>query len=176
MRDVSLLYLLTAIITLATVYLLIRVLVALRLSSKLRGQRLVTCPETEKAARVRIAAGHAAMDALVGRRRLRLSDCSRWPERRNCEQDCLSQIEAAPEDCLVWNIVSRWSPYHYKKKCHKPFKQMNHIDHRPALMNVDLKTVEWDEIVAEKLPEVLASHWPVRWNCHIAQTFWREHP
>src|SRR5215471_17574448 len=137
MQEVSPVYLLAVIIMLPTVYLLLRALVALRLFSKFRGQRLVTCPETEKAARVRIAAGHAAMDALVGRRRLRLSDCSRWPERRNCEQDCLSQIEAAPEDCLVWNIVSRWYEAQSCVYCHKPFKQMKHIDHRPALMNVD---------------------------------------
>ena len=28
----------------------------------------------------------------------------------------------------------------------------------------------------EKLQEVLATHWPVCWNCHVAETFRREHP
>jgi len=31
-------------------------------------------------------------------------------------------------------------------------------------------------IPAEKLQEVLRTDWPVCWNCHVAETFRREHP
>jgi hypothetical protein len=36
--------------------------------------------------------------------------------------------------------------------------------------------VQWSEIPAEKLQEVMRTHQPVCWNCHIAETFRREHP
>ena len=37
-------------------------------------------------------------------------------------------------------------------------------------------TVEWSDFRPEALPEVLATHWPVCWDCHIAETFRRKYP
>jgi hypothetical protein len=31
-------------------------------------------------------------------------------------------------------------------------------------------------VAAENLPEIFATHLPMCWSCHIAQTFRREHP
>jgi hypothetical protein len=45
-----------------------------------------------------------------------------------------------------------------------------------ALVDKDLKTVQWNDIPADKLQQVLSTHWPVCWNCHIAESFRREHP
>jgi hypothetical protein len=73
-----------------------------------RGKRLITCPETLKKEAVDLAAGKAALWAFASEPTLRLDQCSRWPERHDCGQECLSQIEADPEKCLVWNIVSNW--------------------------------------------------------------------
>src|SRR5689334_22489120 len=66
-----------------------------------RGQRLITCPENSRPAGVRVNAGQAATTALTGPAVLRLSSCTRWPEKAGCGQWCLSQIAAAPVDCLV---------------------------------------------------------------------------
>src|SRR6516164_10709549 len=89
-----------------------------------RGQRLVTCPETLKPAAVHVNAVGAAKRAAMGNDQIRLDQCSQWPERQNCGQECLSQVEADPEACLVWNIVSEW----YKGKscgyCQKPFVEL----------------------------------------------------
>jgi hypothetical protein len=167
---------LLSIVSLAAVYVLLRIVVALDEYLKVRGKMLVTCPETKKAAAVEVAAGRAATQALVGTPHLRLRECSRWPERRNCGQQCLSQIEAAPEECLVWNIVGRWYEDKTCVYCHKPFGHLEWHDHRPALMNADHKTVQWHQVAVEKLPEVLTTHWPVCWKCHVAETFRREHP
>lgn len=166
-----------ALLALAAIYLLrFRLAPALRLYLRFRGKRLVTCPETKKAAALEVAAGHAPREALVGRWHLQLDDSSRWPERQACGQECLSQIEAASEDRLVWTIVSRWYEEQTCVYCQKPFGQIKRLDHRPALLDANRKTGQWDEVAAEKLPEVLATHRPVCWNCHIAQTFRREHP
>lgn len=160
----------------AAVLLLFALDRALRTYLKFRGQRIVSCPETHEAAAVRVAARDAALQALVRRDELMLKACSRWPEKEMCGQECLEQIEEAPKACLVSTIVSRWYQGKECAYCHKPFGELHWDDHRPALVDAKRKTVQWSEIPAEKLQEVMRTHLPVCWNCHIAETFRREHP
>ena len=61
------------------------------------GSRLVSCPENQRPGVVSIDARHAVSTGIDGRPDVRLCDCSRWPERSNCDQACLSQaIQAGP--------------------------------------------------------------------------------
>jgi len=63
---------------------------------KYRQDRSVMCPETSKKATVQPDAKHAALMEVLGREdEVRLRDCSRWPERKNCAQLCREQLEAA---------------------------------------------------------------------------------
>jgi hypothetical protein len=165
-----------SLVTLVGVGLLIWLSIGLRAYFRYRGERLVVCPETQKPAAVDVAAGRAARQALGGKLELRLSDCSRWPERAGCGQDCLSQVEADPGSCLVWNIVARWYADKTCALCGKPFGEVHWHDHRPALLDAEMRTVQWTEIAPENLPAVFATHWPVCWNCHIAESFRRQHP
>ncbi len=55
------------------------------------GSRAVTCPENGRQVAVSFDAFHAAITGLGRRPALRLSDCTRWPERMDCRQDCISQ-------------------------------------------------------------------------------------
>ncbi len=167
---------LMVLLALAIAYVTYRLAGGLRLYLKLRGKRLVTCPETKKAAAVEVAAGTVAMEALTGPHHLRLSECSRWPDRQNCGQECLRQMEAAPQDCMVSTIISKWYEGRQCAFCHKLFGEIKWHDHKPALIGADRRTILWDEIPAERLPEVLETHKPVCWNCHIAETFRPEHP
>src|ERR1041384_6164530 len=50
-----------------------------RSSSRYRGSRLVTCPETKKPAIVEVDALHASLTATVRLPDIRLENCSRWP-------------------------------------------------------------------------------------------------
>jgi hypothetical protein len=144
---------------------------------KYRGKRLVTCPETRNPAAVHVNAGKAAVDVLEGKHaRIRLDQCSHWPEREHCGQECLSQIENDPEGCSVWSIAQQWYRGRACAYCRQPIEKIHWHDHRPALLSPEKKTVQWSEIPAEKLPEVLQTHLPVCWSCHIAETFRREHP
>jgi hypothetical protein len=43
-------------------------------------------------------------------------------------------------------------------------------------MDAQRRTYEWPEIPPEQIPGVLATHLPVCWNCHIAETFRRMFP
>lgn len=167
---------LALIVVLAVGAVVFGLTVALRTYLKYRGQRVITCPETHQAAAVHVDANNAARKALFGKSYVRLDQCSRWPERQNCGQECLSQVNADPAVCLVWNIVDQW----YKGKacayCQKPFTNIHWHDRHPALMAPDHTCVQWNEVAPEKLPEVFESYLPVCWNCYIAETFRRQNP
>lgn len=143
---------------------------------KFRGDRIVSCPENHQAAAVRVAAARAAMQAALAAPHLELSACSRWPEKAGCGQQCLSQIQEAPKARLVSTIVNRWYQGMKCVYCHKPFGEIHWHDHPPALVNEQGETNEWNEIPLENLQRTLATHWPVCWNCHVAETFRRLHP
>ncbi|HTQ59880.1 MAG TPA: hypothetical protein VMI32_06645 [Candidatus Solibacter sp.] len=149
---------------------------AVRAYMKYRGKRIVSCPETHHAAAVRVAAGDAALHATIGEAELRLKECSRWPEREACGQLCLQQIEEAPNACLVSTIVNHWYTGKECAYCHKPFGELHWELHHPALVSPEGKTVQWNEVPAEKLQDTMKTHQPVCWDCHIAETFRREHP
>lgn len=143
---------------------------------KFRGTRLVTCPETEEPAAVEADAKYAAFTASIGERGLRLKDCSRWPERQDCVQQCLGQIVSAPEGCLVRNILAKWCGGRTCVLCGKALGEIDWLDHKPALMSPERVTLEWNEIPAEKVSVVLQTHMPVCWDCHIAETFRGRYP
>ena len=163
-----------ALLALAVGYLAFR---SLRAYFKLRGKRLVTCPETRMPAAVDLDAAHLARDAAFVTPRLRLSECSRWPERQGCGQECLKQIEATPQGCLVRRIVADWYAGKTCVICGKPVDAAEEwVGHVPALLNPEKRTTYWDKVAPERLPEVLQTHSPVCWSCHIAATFRHDHP
>ena len=169
----------TALLAIGIIFaaiILIQFVRVLRTYFILRGARIISCPENHRDATVRVAAIKGALKSAIGNQNFRLSDCSRWPEKKNCGQDCLSQIHAAPNACLVSNIVNNWYKDQICAYCRKPFGEIHWHDHPPALMDDNRKTIQWNEVPAEKLHEVMATHWPVCWNCHIAETFRRQFP
>lgn len=165
-----------ALLALAAGLLLSRVIPAVQTYFAYRGKRLITCPETLTKEAVDVAARNAAASVLIGDSTLRLDQCSRWPERRDCGQECLRQVEADPVNCLVWNTVSNWYEGQKCVYCHKRFGPLQHLDHTPTLLGPDHKTMEWDHVQPEQLPELFSTYKPVCWSCHVTQTFRREYP
>lgn len=61
------------------------------------GSRMVSCPQDQRTGVVSIDTRHAVSTGIDGHPDLRLCDCSRWPERSNCDQACLAQaVQAGP--------------------------------------------------------------------------------
>jgi hypothetical protein len=147
-----------------------------RTSMQYRGRRVIQCPENLRPAGVRVDAGHAGVTSLGGGPRLRLSACSRWPERAGCGQECLSQIEAAPQDCLVDHILTQWYQGKTCASCGRPFGKIDWSVQKPALLSADKISVEWQQVPAEKLTETLETALPVCFACHMAGILVREHP
>jgi hypothetical protein len=147
-----------------------------RSSSRYRGSRIVTCPETNRPTIVEVDALHASLTSTVGLPDIRLKDCSRWPIMEQCGQECLMDLDVAPAECLVSGVLMRW----YRDKncvyCRKAFPELHWVDHRPALLSAGGKLTSWNEVKLEQLRSVLESHSPVCWDCYIAQTFRQDHP
>ena len=148
----------------------------LRAYRNFRGTRVVTCPETRRPVAVELDAGHAAVTGVTGEADLRLQACSRWPERQDCGQECLAQIEAAPEECLVRTMLTNWYKDERCALCGREFGPIQWSEHKPVLMSPERVRMEWDTVAPETLPQVLQTHYRVCWNCHMAESFRALHP
>jgi len=78
---------LAAIVALAVAYVLLPVVSAVFL--RFRGTKELACPETGVTAKVGADARWAAVTAAFRHPILRVKNCSLWPGRRGCEQNCL---------------------------------------------------------------------------------------
>lgn len=142
--------------------------------ARYRGARIITCPENRKCAGVEVDAAHAA--ATLFHPELRLSSCSRWPERQGCGQECLSQVAAGPGDCLVRNVFGRWYEGKPCVYCRKEFSQISWAEQKPGLLCPDGTLTDWGEIPAEQVPETLLTAMPVCFSCYAATRFAKDHP
>jgi len=144
--------------------------------SRYRGTKIVTCPETREPAIVEVDPLYTSLTSAAGFPDIRLEHCSRWPLKEQCGQECLMDLDVAPESCLVSGVLMRW----YRDKncvyCREAFQELHWVDHRPALLSPDGKLLAWNEVNLDKLQSVLETHSPVCWNCYIAQTFRVDHP
>jgi hypothetical protein len=147
-----------------------------RSRSKYGGPRIVTCPETGRPTIVEVDALHASLTSTVRLPDIRLKDCSRWPIKKECGQECLTDLDVAPEQCLVSGVLMHW--YRGKKCvfCNHPFAELNWTDHQPALRSPSGRLVAWKDVQLDDVRNVLETHLPVCWNCYIAQSFRMEHP
>ena len=141
-----------------------------------RDTRVVVCPENREAVAVEVDASHAAWSAPQGRPDLRLEDCTRWPEKAGCGQECLSQIESSPEACRVRTILTDWYKARPCAFCGKVFGEIHWHDHKPGLLAPDDSLVAWKDFRPEQVIDVLESHKPVCWDCQLAESFRRDHP
>ena len=169
----AIVYLMIAALIVAGIYLGIRYFVLT--SQRFGGERVIICPETGKQAIVELDVRHAALSSLFGQTDLRLENCWRWPIKQDCGQECLLQLDMADETCLVRSVLEKWYRDQACVFCQRPFDQIDLMDHKPALLNPEGVTVEWKQIPVSAVMEAMTNYQPVCWNCHIAQTFRREH-
>jgi hypothetical protein len=169
----TIVYVAVAVLLVAGIYFGIKYFV--RASQRFGGERVIICPETGKQAMVELDVRRAAISSLLGQTDLRLENCWRWPIKQDCGQECLLQLDIPDENCLVRSVLEKW----YRNKscafCQRPFAEVDLTDHKPALLNQEGVTVEWKQVPVSGVMEAMATCLPVCWNCHVAQTFRREH-
>jgi hypothetical protein len=80
-----------------------------------REGRPVNCPETHAPVSVRFNALRAAWSSLAGSPKLRLADCTRWPERADCGQECIPDAVRAQPTPMVDHV-----PWRTRRVVHLP--------------------------------------------------------
>jgi hypothetical protein len=65
--------------------------IAIGVYRQYRHRKVVTCPRTHGVAEVSLNRGLAALAAAVGRPVIRVKNCSLWPERKGCDEQCVSE-------------------------------------------------------------------------------------
>jgi hypothetical protein len=167
------------ILLLLAAVVVVYVALATRTYLRMRGTRVVECPETRQPAAVTVDAGHAAVSSFWDKPDIQLKTCSRWPERHDCNQACVRQIAEQPQLTLAANMLKNWYVGRTCAICRRAIGTLHPAEPRPGLLDATSPTREilsWDDIPAEQLPSALETHVPVCPNCVVAETFRRQYP
>jgi hypothetical protein len=144
---------------------------------KMRGTRVIVCPETQQPAAVEVDAAHAAVSAILERPDLRLKSCSRWPEREQCKQTCVQQVAIAPHDTFASSLLKHFFDGKACALCHRAISPVHIGAKKPGVLNpISRDVLAWEEIRAQDLPALFETHVPICSNCQIVKTFCRKHP
>jgi len=136
----------------------------LRSYLRYRNEMVVICPETKREVGVVVDVKRAAITGSV-----RLTDCTHWPEKQGCGQECLAELEASPESCMVRKRLEIWYGGKACACCDKGFVDIRWHEHKPALVSPDHKLLQWADVPAEEMSEVLKTHQPVCGTCNFAE-------
>src|SRR5262245_6118179 len=165
-----------ATIVLAAV-LLTYVGVAWRTWARLRGKRVVVCPATKQPAAVSVDVEHAVATALLGKTDLRLTACSRWPERGRCQQPCVNQIEIREFDTRPGTLAARFFATRRCAICQCLIEPLSALTLQPGFMDPATGRVEaWDEIEPQDLPGAIVTRRPLCSTCTLAESFRDRYP
>ena len=83
-------------LALASIVLLLPALWGYEIYDQFHGIRVVVCPETRKQVAVSFKALHAAVTGFSAKADLRIAECTRWPRRSNCGQECIPEASHTP--------------------------------------------------------------------------------
>jgi len=131
---------------------------------KNRGSRLVTCPETREAVVMTPDKKFAFWTALRGQEHSRVETCSRWPEKDDCEQECLAEIEASPEN--IDRLLSSWYTGKTCAICDGALSNADWQRGRLAVLNQQQELLDLRKLSLENLRAGLENMRPLCWNCH----------
>jgi hypothetical protein len=146
---------------------------------RMRGTRIVTCPETKQPAAVTVDATHSALSGVFTPADVQISSCSRWPARPECNQACAREIVQQPNRTSAFQLMAQWYAGKQCAICKRDMPPLKHFAPEPGLLSVASPTgmtVAWTDVPAEQLPKMLATHLPVCSSCHLITWFRHEHP
>ena len=163
-------------LVLATV-LAVYVGIAVRAFYKLRGTRVVVCPETKRPVGVTVDLGHAATSAVWEQLDVRISSCSRWPERTDCDQSCAAQIEADPHGTRAKAMATHFFEGQRCAICQRSIDAPSPARLQPGFMHPDTHEVKaWDELDPANLPCAIQRDFPLCANCTLAESVRQRFP
>lgn len=134
---------------------------------KNRGRNSVTCPESGQTADVEVDNRFAFQTSLRGQQHSRLQSCSRWPEKGECAQDCLAQLDPSPEN--LERLLSKWADGKVCAICTCAITPYDWRQSRLAVLNQRHELFELRDIPAGDLQSVLEETSPLCWTCHVKE-------
>ena len=130
---------------------------AWKLWARLRGDRIVTCPETGLPAAVHIDLA-LAITGDEGAEPVTLDGCSRWCDRGRCEQPCARAAQSPASSAAA--MVRSWANGRSCVSCGGALAE-GRGGHHLALFEPGGASREWVDVAAEKLPLALDTSLPM---------------
>jgi hypothetical protein len=129
-----------------------------------RGRRNVICPENHEPVTVEPDSKYAFFTALRGQEHERLQSCTRWPEKGDCGQECLAQVDPTPEN--LERLLQKWYQGKTCTICDRALTPADWRRSRLALLNEKQKLFELRHMHLDEIPSALDRMAPLCWNCH----------
>ncbi len=129
-----------------------------------RGRQPAVCPENGEPVDVEVDRKYAFCTAYRGQEHTRLQSCTRWPEKGDCGQECLAQLDPSPEN--VERLMFGW---HKGKTCSVCTRAITPSDWRRgrlAWLDDEHKLVELRQVNLQQLQFALEEMRPLCWTCH----------
>lgn len=145
----------------------ITALIILTISHRRSARRVITCPETFKNEVIEIDRAHELYTLLRDKKETRLKSCTRWPERDDCDQDCVAQVDAGP--AVIDRILGKWYDGKNCAVCAMPLVRYDFQRGRAAALDGDGTLVELRDMNWNEFPMSLERFTPICWKCHEAQ-------
>jgi len=129
-----------------------------------RGRQPVMCPQNGEPVDVEVDNKFGFWTALRGQEHSRLASCTRWPEKGDCGQECLAQVDPSPEN--VERLMIGW----YKGKvcaiCLRGITPSDWRRGRLGWLDAQHKLVELRQVNLRQLQSALQEMRPLCWICH----------
>ena len=129
-----------------------------------RGRQSAICPENGQPVDVEVDNKYGFWTALRGQEHSRLKSCTRWPEKGDCGQECLAQVDPSPEN--VERLMLGW----YRGKactiCARSITPSDWRRGRLAWLDAQHKLVELRQVDLKQLQLAMQAMRPLCWICH----------
>jgi hypothetical protein len=144
---------------------------------RLRGTRVVVCPETHEPVAVTLDRGHAAVTAVWEAADLKLATCTRWPLPVDCDQACVSQIVQPGNETQPATIAAHLFKGQRCGICGLAIDPVDTGALPPGLLDpVTHDVVAWNDVPPERLRAEFKARRALCANCTLAESFRRRFP
>lgn len=131
---------------------------------KNRGRHGIICPETDQPADIELDPRYAMRTAARNYEHSRLASCSRWPEKDECGQECLAQVNPSPEN--IERLLSKWCAGKGCAICARALNAADWSFSRIGLLDERQKLIELHDVQLNRLQLELKGKRPLCWKCH----------
>lgn len=124
----------------------------------------VLCPETRNPSAVRLDTSHAVKTFFTNVEELRISECERWPERADCQQDCLLQIDTKP--VILERTLAKFYEGKLCARCNAVLTRNDWEHGSFAMVNINNVYIPAAKIPLSEMPMTLDGYRPLCRICH----------